>query len=131
MAPRQSTVHEVPFGATGDRPRTVDPLLNAPASSGRSLWRTALRWALWLGVLGLVVFVMLIPYPYQTGGWFRSLPVKRAEVRSEVEGLVEAVLVREGEMVKAGQTIARIAVRTHVKNLTTLQSLLAHDPSTP
>jgi putative peptide zinc metalloprotease protein len=60
---------------------------------------------------------MFVPYPYQTGGRFQFLPVKRAEIRSEVEGLVEAVMVREGEWVNAGQPIARIAGRTHEKNL--------------
>jgi putative peptide zinc metalloprotease protein len=79
--------------------------------------KTALRWMIRLAVVGVVGVLMLLPYPYQTGGPFEFLPIKRAEVRSEVEGLVEAILVKEGDLVKAGQPIARIASRSHEKNL--------------
>ncbi|HKQ98021.1 MAG TPA: efflux RND transporter periplasmic adaptor subunit [Candidatus Polarisedimenticolia bacterium] len=89
----------------------------APAPRPRTWPKTLLRWAIRFAVAGVVVIVMLLPYPYQTGGPFEFLPMKRAEVRSEVEGLVEAILVREGETVKAGQPIARIASRAHEKNL--------------
>lgn len=114
-----------PRPATGTRPAAGDPGTPAPpgatrpASAPRSrTWpRTLLRWTIRLVVLGVVAVVMVLPYPYQTGGPFEFLPIKRAEVRSEVEGLVEAILVKEGEMVKAGQPIARIAGRAHEKNL--------------
>jgi putative peptide zinc metalloprotease protein len=76
------------------------------------------------GIPALLVAALFIPYPYQTGGAFQFLPIKRAEVRTEVEGLVEAVLVREGDWVKAGQPVARIAGRTHEKNLKATQARL-------
>jgi len=43
------------------------------------------------------------------------MPASRAEVRVEVEGLVEAVFVREGEEVRTGQPIARVSARVHNK----------------
>jgi putative peptide zinc metalloprotease protein len=114
-----------PRPATGTRPAAGDPGTPAPpgatrpasAPRARTWPRTLLRWTIRLVVLGVVAVVMVLPYPYQTGGPFEFLPIKRAEVRSEVEGLVEAILVKEGEMVKAGQPIARIAGRAHEKNL--------------
>jgi HlyD family secretion protein len=38
-------------------------------------------------------------------------------VRAELEGLVEEVLVREGEWVQAGQPLARLSLRTYERNL--------------
>jgi putative peptide zinc metalloprotease protein len=67
---------------------------------------------------------MFVPYPYHTGGSFRFLPASRVEVRSEVEGLVDKVLVHEGEWVKAGQPIARLSGRTQERNLKSSQAKL-------
>src|SRR5262245_49745768 len=105
--------------AAGDTGATAAPGAARPAPAARpGTWKkTTLRWALRLGIAAVLLAVMLLPYPYQTGGPFEFLPIKRAEVRSEVEGLVEAILVKEGEMVKSGQPIARIASRGHEKNL--------------
>lgn len=113
-----------PRPAPGTRPAAGDAAATppgvarpAPAPRPRTWTKTLLRWAIRLGVVAVVTVVMLLPYPYQTGGPFEFLPIKRAEVRSEVEGLVEAILVKEGDLVKAGQPIARIASRAHEKNL--------------
>jgi len=103
-------------GSTGAR-ATRESGHPGGAARPRSLMKATLRYALRLGLPAILLGVMFIPYPYQTGGPFRFLPTKRAEVRSEVEGLVEAILVREGDWVKAGQPLARIAGRTHEKNL--------------
>ncbi len=105
--------------APGDAGTSTPPGATRPAPAHRPrTWpKTLLRWGIRLGVVAVVTVVMLLPYPYQTGGPFEFLPIKRAEVRSEVEGLVEAIFVKEGELVKAGQPIARIAGRAHEKNL--------------
>jgi len=76
-----------------------------------------LRWTARLAIPASLVGILCLPYPYRTGGLFRLLPASRAEVRVEVEGLIEAVFVREGEEVKAGQPIARVSARVHDKNL--------------
>lgn len=76
-----------------------------------------LRWSVRLAIPAGLVGILCIPYPYRTGGSFRLLPAGRAEVRVEVEGLVEAVFVREGEEVRTGQPIARVSARVHNKNL--------------
>jgi multidrug resistance efflux pump len=52
------------------------------------------------------------------------LPSKRVEVRSEIEGLVEDVLVREGQWVEAGHAIALLSRRTPEKNLKATQARL-------
>jgi len=113
---------------TATQPQSVQsirPVESHPQDgSGPSWWRRVRRYGVRLGIPVIVLAIFLIPYPYHAGGGFRCLPVKRAEVRSEVEGLVEAVLVREGEWVEAGQPIARISVRTHERNLKATQARL-------
>jgi multidrug resistance efflux pump len=123
--------------ATGPRPAptapptTVDargraarePYGSAAPRKGRG-WKRTIAWALRLALVTAVAWAMFLPYPYQTGGPFRFLPAKRAEVRSEVEGLVDKVLVREGQWVEQGQAIATISPRTHQKNLKAAQAKL-------
>lgn len=61
-------------------------------------------------VLLAVVFALgfFIPYSYETGGAFSVLPALRADVRAEVEGQLQQVLVREGQRVAAGEPVASL-----------------------
>lgn len=61
-------------------------------------------------ILLAVVFALgfFIPYPYETGGAFSVLPALRADVRAEVEGQLQQVLVREGQRVAAGDPVASL-----------------------
>ncbi|TAJ51183.1 MAG: HlyD family efflux transporter periplasmic adaptor subunit [Nevskiaceae bacterium] len=69
-------------------------------------WRRSKRfWAISLTLL-LLAFV---PYRYHPSGDFLVLPGDRADVRALTAGDVREVLVQEGETVKAGQVLARIA----------------------
>jgi len=61
----------------------------------------------WLAVVGVVI-LLLVPYPYETGGPLALLPVRRTEIHAEVEGRVARVSVKEGEIVRAGQPIAAL-----------------------
>jgi multidrug resistance efflux pump len=76
----------------------------------------ARRWAFLLIVIPLGVSVSLLPYPYEPGGPLRLLPSQRVAIRSEIEGLVEEVLVREGQWVGAGQPVALVSRRIHERN---------------
>jgi membrane fusion protein YbhG len=110
---------------TAPRPYAVEPERRAPdGAARRAPRRRASAYFLKLGLPLLVLGLMFVPCPRQAGGRLQFLPVERREVRAEVEGLVEAILVREGEWVKAGQPIARIASRTHEKNLSSTQARL-------
>ncbi|MGV2480239.1 UNVERIFIED_CONTAM: biotin/lipoyl-binding protein, partial [Salmonella enterica subsp. enterica serovar Weltevreden] len=50
-----------------------------------------------------------LPYRYHASGDFDVLPSARADVRALTPGDVREVLVKEGDLVKAGQVIARIS----------------------
>lgn len=71
----------------------------------RKNWLPSLPWLIALAVL---VASCLIPYPYAPSGSFEVLPQNRADVRALLAGDVREVMVKEGDMVKAGQPIAKL-----------------------
>ncbi|AXQ28341.1 HlyD family efflux transporter periplasmic adaptor subunit [Solimonas sp. K1W22B-7] len=73
-------------------------------------------WKFWAGftrthwiIVGLVLLILVLPYRYHASGDFVVLPSARADVRALTAGDVREVLVKEGDVVKAGQVIARIS----------------------
>ncbi|HEU4402205.1 MAG TPA: PqqD family peptide modification chaperone [Candidatus Polarisedimenticolia bacterium] len=76
------------------------------------------------GALAVCAAIALIPYPYETGGPLQLLPARRVDVRTEVEGIVAEVMVREGDWVEAGQPLARLEPREQEKNLKAAQGRL-------
>jgi putative peptide zinc metalloprotease protein len=68
-------------------------------------WRPTRRQKI---VAAVVALICVTPYPYSASGEFEVLPRDRADVRALVSGDVREVLVREGDVVTAGQVIARI-----------------------
>ena len=84
-------------------------------------WR---GWVARLTLAGALVAAGFIRVDYETGGEFRLLPSHRAEARSDIESMVEQVLVREGQWVEAGQPIATLSVRSHQRDLETARGEL-------
>ncbi|MGH7766698.1 MAG: efflux RND transporter periplasmic adaptor subunit [Candidatus Binatia bacterium] len=65
-----------------------------------------------LGVSAAVILVLLLIRPdLKITGELRILPSHNADVRTEVEGVVEAVHVREGNPVRRGEPVATISNR--------------------
>lgn len=62
----------------------------------------------WLIAIAVFLVACVLPYPYSPSGSFEVLPRDRADVRALLAGDVREVLAKEGEMVKAGQPIARL-----------------------
>ena len=60
-------------------------------------------------VIGAIVAVALFPWPYEPSGDFTVLPYARADVRALIAGDVRKVLVKEGDVLKAGDVIAELA----------------------
>ncbi|MFY9549970.1 MAG: GAF domain-containing protein, partial [Thermoanaerobaculia bacterium] len=63
-------------------------------------------WGIGVGVAALILFVA--PWPLRIAGPARVLPGRRAAVTSMVDGVVGAVLRREGDRVEAGDVIATL-----------------------
>jgi multidrug efflux pump subunit AcrA (membrane-fusion protein) len=77
-------------------------------------------WRLRLTLVGAAAatsWALLLPYPYTTGGPMELRPVTHIDVRTDIEGLVEKVLVHEGDWVEKGQPLARLSMREKERNL--------------
>jgi multidrug resistance efflux pump len=72
-----------------------------------------LRWSVRLGILALVVALGFIQYPYEASGPFRLLPAESYKIRTEVEGMIDEVLVHEGQWVEAGDPVLRLIERKY------------------
>ena len=114
----------VPPAPADAKGRTARDPRGTAAKKQRAWWRTPLSWTIRVGIAAVIVWGLFLPYPYQTGGPFRFLPASRVEVRSEVEGLVDTILVKEGQWVTKGQALATLSGRTHQKNLKAAQAKL-------
>ena len=44
---------------------------------------------------GIIFIIMLIPYPYESGGSFKFLPVQVNEVHTQVSGEIKKVLLKK------------------------------------
>ena len=98
------------FGTTKEKSSKSDP-----APSKRRLLGSWPRKLLAAAVVLLLLF--LIRMELRVAGSINVLPVNNAEVRAEVEGIVEEILVDEGQRVNAGDPIARLAERDAVGEL--------------
>jgi RND family efflux transporter MFP subunit len=109
-------VFQLPLSRRARRP--VRWLLASEAGSVKS-------WLVRLGWLVLLILILLIPYPYETGGPFTVLPTSQSQIHVEIEGgRIEKVFVREGDIVTAGQPLAVIDQREYLKNVTATQAQL-------
>ncbi|HJU42147.1 MAG TPA: efflux RND transporter periplasmic adaptor subunit [Vicinamibacterales bacterium] len=73
-------------------------------------WRPSRRTAVALAALALFVS-WWIPMEVTVSGDFKVLPLHNADVRAQVDGLIERVFVDEGTRVRAGDVIATLADR--------------------
>ena len=67
------------------------------------------RWALVAGVSVALLFLAAFPLPLRVDGPAVVGPAHSAKVQPEVSGLVQTVSVREGDAVKPGTVLARLA----------------------
>jgi|RhiMetdeSRZDD1v2_1073273.scaffolds.fasta_scaffold36964_3 RND family efflux transporter MFP subunit len=81
------------------------------------------RWAIGAAVAALILFVA--PWPLRIAGPARVLPGRRAAVTSMVDGVVGAVLHREGDRVEAGEVIATLKDESYQAALAQARSSLA------
>lgn len=62
-----------------------------------------------LAMLLLLLPILFLPYPYETGGKFIILPAERQEIHVEVPGMIEQVFHDGGEFLKQGTVIAKLS----------------------
>jgi putative peptide zinc metalloprotease protein len=83
-------------------------------------------------IITVLAVIALFPYTYEPSGEFIVLPTARADIRSLTDGDVREVFVKEGDLVTAGQVIAKLnddaeryAVASSEANLTRLRANVA------
>jgi multidrug resistance efflux pump len=93
---------------TEDAPETAVPpphRKRRPKRLGR--WLRRIFWA--AAVAGGAAYVALGNGELRIGGSFNILPEQNADARAETDGTIAEIRVKEGDTVKAGQVIARLA----------------------
>ena len=68
--------------------------------------------------------VFLVRLPLTVSGEFTVSPTRNADVRAQVEGLLEEVYVDEGDVVKAGDPVARLSNRDAEAELRRLEAAI-------
>jgi multidrug resistance efflux pump len=81
----------------------------------RSLWKRQLAWiALAAAALAALYFGRM---ELRIGGPFNVLPVHNADIRAEIDGIIEEIYVTEGDAVQEGDLLARLSGREHRSEL--------------
>ncbi len=81
--------------------------LSSPARGATPLKRPAVMSALAIAAMA----VLFVPAELKVSGEFRILPGRHTDVRAQVAGMIEEIYVDEGDTVKAGDAVARLADR--------------------
>ena len=63
------------------------------------------------GAAGLALLLFVVPMELKVAGPINAFPIHNADVRTEIEGIIEEVYVEEGQWVKQGEPIARLFER--------------------
>jgi multidrug resistance efflux pump len=81
-------------------------------------------WGLALLAVSLPV-LFLVRLELKVGGEFTVLPIHNADVRAEVEGIIEALYAEEGDRVNQGDPIARLSDRDTTAELRKVEAEIA------
>ncbi|MEO8190031.1 MAG: GAF domain-containing protein [Acidobacteriota bacterium] len=93
--------------------------------------RRRLAWA--AGAIALAAILFLVPWRLRVGGAARVLPGRRSVVTAGAEGIVAAVMHREGEVVPKGEIIATVndeSYRSALAEAQSAEAIAARDVAT-
>ncbi|MCI0338309.1 MAG: HlyD family efflux transporter periplasmic adaptor subunit [Acidobacteria bacterium] len=77
--------------------------------SRRRSWKRLIRGVVILGAIPAILYFGKMEH--RVAGQFYVLPVRSADVRVEIEGIIEMIAVKEGDQVREGDLIARLSDR--------------------
>jgi putative peptide zinc metalloprotease protein len=81
--------------------------LGRPGKSRRRSWKRPICWGVILGAIPVILYFGKMEH--RITGYFNVLPVRSADVRADIEGIIETITVNEGDQVREGDLIARIS----------------------
>lgn len=76
-------------------------------SKSKPAFSSRLGWKL-LGAAGLVLLLFLVRAELRVAGSVSAFPIHNADVRSEIEGIIEEISVDEGQRVQEGDVVAHL-----------------------
>jgi multidrug resistance efflux pump len=93
--------------------KSAKPEKKKPRHVGRWIVRT-----FWLTLAATAVAALFYLQPeLQVGGPLNILPVRNADIRTEIDGLVEKIFVTEGASVRKGELVGRLSIRENRSEL--------------
>jgi putative peptide zinc metalloprotease protein len=75
----------------------------------RRSWKRPIRLVVVIGAISAILYFGKMEH--RIAGQFHVLPVRSADVRVEIEGIIEMIAVKEGDQVREGDLIARLSDR--------------------
>lgn len=94
--------------------------VRSAVASIRSMKRPSTK----LVVAALVALLLALPTALTVPGEFAVLPTQNADIRAEVEGVIEAIEVAEGDAVETGAVIARLSNRDRLAELSQVEAAI-------
>jgi putative peptide zinc metalloprotease protein len=94
---------------------------NPKKRKGRSWWKRSIKW---LVLAGIAAVLLLGKTDLRIAGQCTVLPIQNADVRAEIEGIIENICVDEGDKVHEGDPIARISGHEIKAELAKTEALL-------
>ena len=79
------------------------------------------------GAAALVLLLFLVKMDLRVAGSVNAFPIHNADVRAEIEGIIEAIYVDEGQRVEAGEPIASIYDRDVRAELQKIEAQVAEN----
>ena len=102
--------------AAGLLPKRIRTIL----ASFRSMKRPPTK----ISVAALAALLLLLPATLTVPGEFAVLPTQNADIRAEVEGVIEEIYAAEGDVVETGAVIARLSNRDRLAELTQIEAAI-------
>ena len=96
-------------------PQSIETAKKPPAWSSPKVMLLALG-------AGALLLLSVVPLNLTVSGEFTLLPRHNADVRAEVEGIIERMYMTEGQEVVAGDTIARLGDREYAARLAAIEA---------
>ena len=109
---------------------TLQPARDPAGEAAKTAPRRRTRLVALAVLAAAVVASFFVKIDLRLGGEVRVLPARNAEVRSEVEGLIAEVHVREGMKVQQGDLVARLSDRDLAAELRKAEAEIAEKQAT-
>ncbi len=106
---------DLPTTGSNGSSESSTPAPSEPKKKRRSrFWRRCVKYTKWTALGGATLAVLFfVRMELRITSPFTILPAHNADVRAEIEGLIEEIYVTEGDAIREGELLARLSDREH------------------